>query len=284
MKRSEWHLNGMEGSRLYVREWVADSDVSSGAPAIRAVVCLLHGMGEHGERYAHVAERLTAAGYAVLAMDQEGHGKTEGKRGHMSSIEATAANVGILLAAAAERHAGIPRFLYGHSMGGNVALNAALRLKPDVQGVIAASPWLKLALSPSAIQLWLGKMLVRLSPGLSQSTGLKESQLYRPGSAGVSPIEGDRLSHKRITLRTFLNIDAAGDWAIRHIEQLEAPLLLLHGNADLVTSYDASAQIAAVLGDRCQFVSVEGGYHELHNDLESERVIAIIIDWMNQQL
>ncbi|MFF2091657.1 alpha/beta hydrolase [Paenibacillus sp. NPDC058174] len=279
MKRLEWELAGLEGVKLFVREWKPEKEQP---PAERGVVCLLHGMGEHGDRYAHVAARLTAEGFAVLAMDQQGHGRTAGSRGYMPSIETTVSYVGKLLDAASERYPGLPRYLYGHSMGGNVILNAALRLKPDIQGVIATSPWLRLAFSPPAVQLWAGRIIARVAPGLPQSTGLKPEQLYRPGYPHVSPIEGDPLNHTRITVKTFLEIQAAGEWALAHIQELNIPLLLLHGSADQVTSYAASAAAAEKLGDRCRFISWDGGFHELHNDIDAELVIDSIIEWLKR--
>ena len=54
-----------------------------------------------------------------------------------------------------QRYAGLPRFLYGHSLGGNLVLNYALRRKPDLRGVIATGPWLKLAFDPPPSQVTL---------------------------------------------------------------------------------------------------------------------------------
>ena len=92
----------------------------------RAVVCLVHGLGEHTGRYAHVAAALNDAGYAVLGFDLRGHGKSEGLRGHTPSYETLMDDIGRLLDEAAQRYPGKAQFIYGHSLGGNLVLNYAL--------------------------------------------------------------------------------------------------------------------------------------------------------------
>ena len=113
-----------DGLQLVGRSWEPDSEP-------RAVVCLVHGLGEHCGRYQHVAAALTEAGFAVLACDQRGHGRSAGKRGVIPSYDALMDDIGLLLEQASQRYPGKPRFLYGHSLGGNEVINYALRRKPD---------------------------------------------------------------------------------------------------------------------------------------------------------
>lgn len=279
MKRSEWTLNGENGSSLYVREWQPEHQ-----PA-QAVIVIIHGMGEHGERYTHTAFKLTAAGFIVIAYDQQGHGRSSGKRGHLPSIMEATGNAALLLRQAAERHEGLPRFLYGHSMGGNVAINCALRHKPVIQGLVLSSPWLRLAFNPPALQLWLGHRIAAIAPSLTQSTGLKPEDLYRPGYEGASSTVTDSLCHTKITVQTFMEINAAGVWAIEHGNQLTTPVLLMHGDADRITSYKASKELSDNIGDQgCEFVTWEGSYHELHNDLDADQVLDTLTEWLKRQL
>ena len=77
MSQNEFSWKSADGLAFYGREWRPD-----GQP--RAVVVLVHGLGEHCGRYAHVAEVFNAAGLGVVALDHRGHGKTEGTRGHGS--------------------------------------------------------------------------------------------------------------------------------------------------------------------------------------------------------
>jgi alpha-beta hydrolase superfamily lysophospholipase len=241
-------------------------------------------MGEHGERYRHVAEELTEAGYATVALDQQGHGRSSGKRGHLPSLSAAVADVEQLIGEACKRYPGIPVFLYGHSMGGNVALNCALRRQPAIRGLILTSPWLRLAFRPNPAVEWIGRRLATVLPGLQQATGLKPEQLFRPGYEKASPIAGDELCHTRITLQTFREISDGGLWAVQNGASLHVPLLLMHGTADQVTSLEASRELADRLGERCQWLEWPEGYHELHNDSDGKRVIMEIKKWIQWQL
>ncbi|SFE05772.1 Lysophospholipase, alpha-beta hydrolase superfamily [Paenibacillus catalpae] len=278
MKRTDWRFSGANGTDIYAREWLPDGKEPKG------VICIVHGMGEHGERYSAVAERLTGEGYAVLAHDQEGHGLSAGQRGHLSSIETAVHNAGLLLEQAGTRHPQLPSFLYGHSMGGNVALNCALRLQPNIEGLILSSPWLRLAKGPNAVMKALARLLVRVMPKLSLSTGISPDDLYRPGYEHAITFLGDPLCHSSITIRTFHIMTDAGEWAIAHSKELQVPVLLLHGTGDKVTSFEASKEVAEHLGDRCKFVAYEGGYHELHNDIFAVHLLNIVTNWITRRL
>jgi len=258
MRFSERKIISSSGEQLYVRHWEPEQ------PALQAVVCIIHGMGEHSGRYEHVAELMSEQGMAVMAMDQQGHGLSGGKRGHMKSLESAIEDAAKLIDEAAGQYPELPVFLYGHSMGGNVVLNCALRLKPRIKGLIVAST---------------------LAPKLHQQTGLKSGDLFRPGYAKAPSIEGDELNHTHITPRTYFSVRVGGEWALMHAAgSLNVPMLLLHGTDDRITSYAASKSLAELIGTGCTWRSWEGGYHELHNDLEGEAIILEIIEWIKGQL
>lgn len=278
MQRDEWQITGAEGTTLFLREW------KPAARNVKAVVCLVHGMGEHGDRYGHVAALFAEAGFALIALDQHGHGRSSGKRGHMLSLAAAVSDAALMIEAADKRHPGVPIFLYGHSMGGNVALNCVLRLQLKVQGLILTSPWLRLAFKPHPAVEWIGRRLAFVMPALQQSTGLNPADLFRPGYDQAAPIVEDPLCHTKITLHTYKEIDDGGEWALANASALRIPLLLMHGTSDRVTSLEASSLLAARIGKTCHFRRWEGGLHELHNDMEGDMVIKEIINWLEGQL
>lgn len=278
MLRDEWQITGAKGTVLFLREWKPE------ARDVKAVVCLVHGMGEHGDRYGHVAALFAEAGFALIALDQHGHGRSSGKRGHILSLDAAASDAALMIEAAGKRHAGVPIFLYGHSMGGNVALNCALRLQPKVKGLILTSPWLRLAFRPHPAVEWLGRRLASVMPKLQQSTGLNPADLFRPGYAHAAPIVEDPLCHTKITLHAYKEICAGGEWALANASELRVPLLLLHGTSDRVTSLEASSLLAERLGEICHFRRWDGGFHELHNDMEGDKAIHELINWLDGQL
>ena len=266
-----------DGVRLHVRAWMPSGSA-------RGVVCVVHGMGEHGGRYASVATELVRAGLAVYAVDQRGHGLTPGRRGHAPSAERLALDAARFIGMAGARHPGLPLFLYGHSMGGNVALSCAIRCRPPIAGLILTSPWLRLAFDPSSVKLRIGRIASSVWPKLTMSTGLGRS-LYRSNPLQSELDSRDPLLHNRISAAMFFAMRSEGERSLREARrQLRVPVLLLHGTEDLVTSFAASRELAETLRGLCEFVPWEGGWHELHNDVDREEVLKRIIDWIDGRI
>ncbi len=276
MHTVERNLKTCDGLNLFVQEWAPDSKP-------RAVVCLVHGHGEHIGRYAHVAEALTSAGFALHGFDLRGHGKSEGARGHASSYDALLDDIERFLQQAAESQPRLPRFLYGHSMGGNLVINYALRRKPSLAGVIATGPWLRLAFEPPTIKVALGRMMNRVFPAFTQASGLETAALSRDAEV-VRAYENDPLVHDKISARLFVTMYESGLWALEHAAEFPLPLLLMHGSADRLTSAQASEEFARKAGDRVTLRIWEGWYHEIHNEPEKEKVFHLMIDWLSGHL
>jgi alpha-beta hydrolase superfamily lysophospholipase len=276
MQHIEFVQQAPDGTSFYFQGWQPD------APP-RAIVCLVHGLGEHSGRYAHVASALDEAGYALLGFDLRGHGKSGGPRGHTPSYEALMADIGHLLDEAAKRYPSTAQFLYGHSLGGNLVLNYALRRKPQITGVIATSPAIRTATPPPSSQLTLAKIMNRIRPGMQMANGLALDGLARDPEV-IRAYTNDPLVHNKISVRLALEMLQAGEWALAHAAEFPLPLLLAHGSADQLTSAPASAEFARKVPGDCTFKLWEGFYHETHNEPEKAEVLAFMIDWLQKQM
>lgn len=276
MKHIEFELQTSDGLKLYAQEWHPVSDPS-------AVVCLVHGKGEHSGRYSNVVSALTKAGYILLAFDIRGHGKSDGRRGHSSSYETVMDDISILLNEASNRFPELSCFLYGHSMGGNLVINYVLRRKPQLAGVIVTGPWLQLSFKPSACQLLLGKIMYTIIPFLSM-TGKKDNQALSRNSEVVLTFEKDPLSHDKISVRLALDVINSGKWALEHAAEFSLPLLIMHGSADRKTSPEASRDFSEHISGNCTYKLWEGLYHEIHNEPEQQEVFDFLIKWLKKHL
>ena len=276
MKSSEWSWKTRDGLEMQARDWAPEG------PA-RGLVLLVHGFDEHTGRYGPVGQALSAAGFILSGYDVRGHGASGGARVDVPAYQALLDDLATFLAAATTRHPGLPRFLYGHSMGGNQVLNFLLRQRPALAGAVATSPWLELAVTPPAWQLAAAGLAARLVPGLALPTGMDAGGISRD-PAVVRAYLADPYVRGRITPRLLTGVLEAGRWALEHAGELGVPLLLLHGEADRVTSCPASARVAERAGGRVTFRTWPGAYHELHHEPEKAEVLQVVVRWLEAHL
>ena len=246
------------------------------------MINLVHGLGEHSGRYAHVAEALNYAGYHLVAFDLRGHGLSDGKRGHAPGFIQLFDDIQIFLTESNQRFGlGIDPFLYGHSLGGSLVINYCLQRDFHLSGVIATGPSLLLAYEPSKIKLFLAKFLAKLLPSLTMSNELEPDYLSHD-KAIVKAYQDDVLVHDQISARLATDIFQWGHYALTHASDCKFPLLLMHGSDDKIASEDSSKIFAERSNGNVECILWENFYHEVHNDLGKEEVIEKIITWVDQ--
>lgn len=276
MQHNEFDLLTSDSLNLYAQEWIPDA-------AIKGLVCLIHGLGEHSGRYAHLAECFVESGFALLTFDLRGHGKSDGQRSHSPGLPVTLDDISIFLEIAGDRYPGHPIFLFGHSLGGNFVLNYAIRNKTPVEGIIVTSPILCPAFEPPAWKITLGRMLYRILPTLAMFNEFDREALSRDPQV-VRSYNEDPLVHDRVTARLAIDMLDSGLWLLENAHRLLHPTLLVHGSADRVCSLDASKDFASKAGTMCHLKVWEGLYHETHNEPEKDEVINFTLNWLKEQL
>jgi len=260
-----------DGLNLYGQGWTPPGKT-------KAVISLVHGVGEHSGRYEHVANFFNEKGYTFYAFDHRGHGKSPGPRGHFPTYETVMQDIACHLEQTKKRFPNKPVVLYGHSMGGNLVLNFVLRHHPDVTGVIVTSPLLRLSFQPPKIKIMLANLLMRVWPTLSMPSGLDTADFSHDPEANQK-YDDDPLNHKKVT-PCFLNLIEAGEWALEHADKFPKPLLLMHGGADRITSAENSRVFAEKAGDQCTLKIWDNLYHELHNEYEKQDVLETMVKWI----
>jgi alpha-beta hydrolase superfamily lysophospholipase len=255
-----------------------------------AVVCLLHGVGEHGGCFDGFAEILKGRGISTFAFDLRGHGGSAGPRGHTGTRETTLRDTDSLIACARAAHATLPIVLYGHSLGGNIALDYRLRgrLSALPAACIAASPWLGLCRRVPTWFYHLVRAVARCKPDFRLRAGISASMIGNPRVAEA--VQRDRLMHGCISALTALEgYETADALMRRRIPDCRGggmmPLFLMHGTADRICSIEATRAFAAAEGAHCTLIEWEGYAHELHNggpgddtgEAVSERVAEIVL-------
>lgn len=274
MKNTEFSWQSKDGLQFFAQEWRPDGD-------IRAAVALVHGLGEHSGRYQHVAQYFTQHGLGVVAMDHRGHGRTGGKRGH-GSYDTILTDIDHLLEETAQRYPGLPVFLYGHSLGGSLVLYYTLKRRPQLKGVIATSPGLVPA-NTSGGQITLAKIMSVIAPGFQIANGLDVSGLSRDPEVAKA-YTADPLVHNKISARLGLDLLQTGQWIIQHAAEFPLPLLVMQGSADRLVNPIGARQFAAGMKNNLTFKFYDGWYHELHNEVEKEVILAEMVSWIDKNL
>ena len=277
MKHYETGWKANDGVDLFAQGW---------EPTIvqpKAVICLVHGLGEHTSRYEHVAESFAKDGYIMLGSDLRGHGRSGGPRGHISSIEDFMQDIDLLLQQARTRYPGLPLILYGHSLGGIQVLHYGLLRKPDVKGVIATSSGLRTALENQPAKIMAAKVLGSLIPAVSLPSGLDANAISRTREV-VETYKNDPLVHDKVSLGFGKVMLGVTKWTLEHAGEFSLPLLLMHGKADTIAFPAGSIEIASALKDRSTLFLWDDAFHELHNEPERAEVFKTMLIWMDARL
>lgn len=279
-------LAAADGQALMLHDWPAPL----GAP--RALVLLVHGLGEHAGRYTQLAAELRDWGFAVRAYDQRGHGLSGGPRGGLTHNSALLDDLAAVIDATRSMYQqlgqlGLPLIVIGHSLGGLVAGRfVSLQLRP-VDALVMSSP----ALDPglSAVQKILVATLPAIAPNLRVNNGLDPRYLSHD-TAVVAAYRADPLVHPKISARLARFIATAGPSTVAAAAHWHVPTLLLYAGDDHLVNPAGSRAFAAVAGASAQ---VQPGilsaqifdslYHEIFNEAPSAAapVYAALKTWLD---
>ncbi len=263
-----------DNKKLFVQEWVPEKDP-------KAVILYVHGMGSHGGRLDHWAERFVNKNVAFVTYDQRGHGKSDEKRGHPKNVELMVDDLKPMVEQVRQEFPGIPLILYGHSLGGTIALNYVIGNTTTVDALITTSPWLKLVNPPSPAMVKIVKPLLKIAPGLTLSNGLDAKDISHDEEE-VRKYREDPLVHDRISIGLFDSIERAAKNALSNIYKINCPYLIMHGTGDRITSHKTSEAYVMNTSNRTRLKLWAGAYHELHHEPEREEVFNYIIVWMKE--
>ncbi|RKZ06501.1 alpha/beta hydrolase [Candidatus Fermentibacteria bacterium] len=275
MQHSEFQFEGMNGCSLYAQRWLPE--VSP-----RAVVVIVHGIGDHSGRYMNIVNHLVSDQIAVYGYDLRGHGNSPGQRGHIDSwMEYRIDLLNFMNVIRAQRSSSVI-FLMGHSMGALIALDFILRENEQIAGAIISGAPIEPVGVAKPLKVALARILSCIYPGFPIDLGLDIDAISRKPSV-VQSYKDDPLVHGKISARWGTEVLSALESVKTHGEDINIPLLMMHGEADRLNS----AEGARKFFDRIQardkeFISYPGGYHELHNDQDSEVMLNDLLNWINR--
>lgn len=287
-------LTGQGGFRLAYARW------NHAAPKGRVVI--VHGYGEHGERYRHTAKWLHDLGWAVSSLDQRGFGRSEGPRGDATGIRSFAEDLALFLRQ--ERRADadhaeapprvvdgvpmpplpvMPQIVLAHSFGGLVALLTLLWHQDTLDGLILSAPAVALRQGTRALQI-LGHLLYWIAPHWRLNIGGDKSKVCSDPVL-VQRYWADPLCHKWATPAFGAALAEGRRELMPYGAELSRPILLLEAGEDTVVDPGRSQALwAAVPPVFLERHLLPGFYHEIFHDRRRAEAQAIVEPWLETRL
>ena len=262
---------------LYYQGWLPDGDV-------KAVLFIAHGLAEHGGRYINLVNQVVPLGFAVYAMDQYGHGRSDGERVYINRFEDYIHPLKTFLDMVAKWHPGKKVFLMGHSMGGLIAAVYLLDHQEDFAGAIISAPLTKIPSNINAFSRIVVQILANVIP---------KARLVGVDSSGISrdPDEVARYVNDPLVY-TGNSTTKLGAETLRAMEKVTAgrakislPILIVQGGADpLVDLSGAQELYDAISSEDKTLKYYDGYYHEMINDIGKEVVLEDLCQWLEAHL
>ena len=248
----------------------------------KAVVVIVHGLGEHSGRYMNIIETMAGKGVSFFGLDHRGHGNSKGIRGHIDSFMDYIIDLKMFVNMVHEAHKDTPVIMLGHSLGGAIACRFALTYQNDIDGLILSSAGLIPSVEIPVLKKKAAGVLSTVFPTLNMSNELDSKYLSHDETV-VKAYNDDPLVHGLVTPRFYTEFTANGQFCLDHARQLRLPILLIHGTDDHFCSIKGSELVyERSESDDKLLVTFPDLYHETMNESVKDRakVLAVVSKWI----
>ena len=277
MKHSEGRFQGKNKVEIFWQSWLPEKP--------KAVVVIVHGLGEHSGRYAHVAEALVNADCAVYAMDHRGHGKSGGPRTFVDRFANAVEDIDHVVEMARAAHPRKPMLLLGHSMGGALSLSYTLKNPGKLKALMLSGPAVALDGAPPMMKP-IAKFLSTIAPKLGMFAVAPDLVSRDPNV--VADYASDPLNaHGKVPARTLGEIVNFVEFLPAGLPLIQLPLLIQHGSDDKLAGVSGSQMVVDKVSSKDKTLKIyEGLYHEIFNELPADRAIVLkdLTDWIGKHV
>ncbi|HET8706543.1 MAG TPA: alpha/beta fold hydrolase [Pseudomonadales bacterium] len=283
---SEETLINHQGLRLFVRTWQPEG------PA-KANILILHGTALHGGVYASVANKLNAAGIRVMALDMQGWGRSEGKGGHgyVESFDDYAKDTYYVLNLLRIRYPGTPNYLMGESLGGAVAVYSVLKNDLWFDGVITSAvgykprPALLGIRTPGFLNSvamttakWWGHGVPK-APVLESDIGIR--MVVERDDLQRSLLDDPYVSHDWLPAAYVSTLVDASEYIDKNLQNFKMPILLLHGNHDMLVPPESSQEIFDRVASTTKEIHFYDSPHAVLLEKANDEAAKAIVDFVD---
>lgn len=274
--QGEGFWNSFDDVHLFWQSWAPE-----GGPT-RGVVALMHGFGEHSARYNHVAGAFCRAGYAVIAIDARGHGRSGGKRAHVNEYSDYVRDYELLIMHARAEWPEHKVFSLGHSNGGFIVLRYALTQPEDICGFVVTSPLCGLAIKVNPIKAAAGRLMSDLWPSFTMPNGI-DPEWVSQSKEVTDAYQADPLCLSIVSARWFTEVMAAQEDLMARAKTLTQPFLFLLAGSDRLVDAKASEEIFHKMGSGDRELEIYPKlFHEILNEEPWEDIMRRMLHWMEK--
>ena len=273
---SDGSFQSGSGANIFYRCWTPAEP--------RAVLLLAHGLAEHSGRYGDFASFFADAGIATCALDFPGHGRSDGKRGHVRDFQEYTDALGQLLSLARQAHPDIPFVLFGHSMGGLIAADFLLQHQSEFVAAVLTGAAIQSPQQPSSIVLFINRVIASVMPRLGVLR-MDASGISRDPQV-ISDYENDPLVYRgKATAGLVTALFSAMKRVVENATSIRLPMLIMHGSVDSLTAVEGSKLLHdSISSEDKKIVIYNGLYHEILNEPERKNVMEDILEWLESRI
>ncbi len=273
MDHIEGTFKSVRDNKIYYQAWLPDGDV-------KAVLFLVHGLGEHSGRYSNLLNHFLPLGYAVYGLDHLGHGKSDGDREIVKSFSDYTDTLKLYFELVKGWQPDKPIFIYGHSMGGLITCDYLLNHQGNFKGAIISAPAIKVSDTVSSVAITMGKILSVIAPKTGV-LGLDISGISRNPEV-VSAYENDPLVFQGKTparlaaelLKTMIRVT-------EEVKKITLPFIVVQGSGDAIVDPGGAQLLYDNAGSEDKTLKIyEGAYHEVHNEPEKATMFNDVETWL----
>ncbi len=277
MDHIEGNFKGARNVIIYYQGWLPEEET-------KAVLLVVHGLGEHCGRYMNVVNYFVPLGYAVYGLDHIGHGRSEGKREFVESFEDFTDTLGIYYNMVAEWQPNKAIFLFGHSMGGTIATYYLLDHQADFKGAIISAPLVKVGDSVSQATITMSKVLSRLAPKMGV-VALDVNSLSRDPEVVEAYVNDPLVYHGKTTARIAGELMSAMQRITAEAGNIALPMLIVQGGEDSLVDPSGAQMLYEKANCADKTLQIyDTLYHEVFNEPEREVVLTDVENWLDAQM
>ena len=267
-----------DGTTLYWKAWLPD-----GTP--KAVIHLIHGYAEHIERYGNVVNELVPAGYAVFGNDHRGHGRSQGRRGHVKSFQDFIEDERQFYTQVIRKELpDTPYFVLGHSMGSLIAMNYVEQNPDELKGLVLSGTGSQPGTDIPEILITLTKILSKILPAIHVKSPLPPEFISRDPDV-VKAYVDDPLVYNVITPRLAHEMNRYVVLGAEKASMIKTPVLIQLGSQD--TAFSGQKELYEKIGAKDKsFKLYDGLKHEVYNELPNDRakVLSDLHTWLDRHV